>query len=176
MLFSNEYLKLNKDFHNKQVFGNSGANWALLAGWFIHRKKINTVLDYGCGQGSIKTFFKEHRLFSKKVDRFREYDPAVDGKDSLPSPADFIICTDVLEHIEPECLDDVLDHIYSLMLSCGFFVISLKGSNNILADGKDSHRIIKNSLWWKKQLIKHGFILHELDIANDKYFVVFVGK
>ena len=176
MLISDKYLQLNKDFHNKQIFGNSGANWALLAAWFIHRKKITTILDYGCGEGSIKRFFKEHLLFSKSMDNFYEYDPAVEGKNALPSPADFIICTDVLEHIELECLDTVFSHIYSLMLGCGFFVISLRGSNNILGDGKDSHRIIENALWWKERLLIHNFILHELDIENPKYFVVFVRK
>ena len=38
----------------------------------------------------------------------KEYDPAIPGKDSLPEPADIVVCSDVLEHIEPNYLLNVL--------------------------------------------------------------------
>ncbi len=73
-----------------------------------------SVLDYGCGKGTLA------EAVSFEI---REYDPAIAGKDENPLPADLVICTDALEHIEPEYLDAVLVHIASLTRMAAFFVV-----------------------------------------------------
>jgi hypothetical protein len=89
--------------------------------------------------------------------RFNEYDPAIPGKDTLPSFADLVVSTDVLEHIEPDRLDSVLGHLRMLARKAVFVVVSLKDSNKILADGRNAHLIIRPSKWWLKRFVQVGF-------------------
>ena len=83
---------------------------------------------------------------------FYEYDPAVESKRGLPDPQDIVVCTDVLEHIEPELLDNVLGHMRDCMLKCGYFVISTIAAVSILGDGRNAHLIIEDKDWWKAKL------------------------
>ena len=62
---------------------------------------VESVLDYGCGNQSLKPYLKDFE--------YVPYDPPIDPND--PKPCDFVVCVDVLEHIEPEYLNRVLTHI-----------------------------------------------------------------
>jgi hypothetical protein len=101
------------------------------------------VLDYGCGQGSLARAIG---------DRVKEYDPAIPEKAAAPAPADLVVCTDVLEHIEPDCLAHVLDHLRDLTLKACFVVIATRPAMKFLADGRNAHLIIETDAFWRKQL------------------------
>lgn len=105
-----------------------------------------TVLDYGSGPGALK---KNMTL------PVREYDPAIPGKDSLPSPADLVVCGDVLEHVEPECLESVLQHLRSLTRKVCFAVIHLTPAKKFLPDGRNAHLILEDEHWWAERLSKY---------------------
>ncbi len=75
-------------------------------------------------------------LLAKGIDVVTsEYDPAVAGKDLPPEPADLVVCTDVLEHIEPDCLDDVLSDLARLTKKVLLVNISTRPAVKVLADG-----------------------------------------
>ena len=81
-----------------------------------------------------------------------EYDPAIEGKNKVPLPADLVVCTDVLEHIEPEYLDSVLVHLASLTQLASFFVVHTGPAQKELADGRNAHLTIENSEWWRRKI------------------------
>ena len=99
-LLSDKYKALLVEKHTKRPWGGGGASWLPHVEEFFETGKINTVLDYGCGRHTFK------QAMAKKWPNIevREYDPGVPGFDALPEPADFVLCTDVLEHIEAEYL------------------------------------------------------------------------
>ena len=66
-----------------------------------------------------------------------------------------VVCTDVLEHIEPELLDNVLSHMSKCMLKCGYLVISNVEALTILDDGRNAHLIIEDKEWWKTKLSEY---------------------
>ena len=103
-----------------------------------------TILDYGCANGKFKVYMDKH----KPQYTVYEYDPGIRGKDMLPQPADFIVCCDVMEHVEPDLLDNVMLHLKSLIIKGGFFNISTKQAITILSDGSNAHKIVKDSDWW----------------------------
>jgi hypothetical protein len=77
------------------------------------------------------------------------YDPAIESFSQLPSPADLVICWDVLEHVEPNCLDSVLAHIKSLAIKSVYLVIATRAdSSKLLPDGRNPHLIVKPAQWW----------------------------
>ena len=91
----------------------------------------------------------------------RGYDPCIPGLDSIPEPADFVVCTDCLEHIEPDYLDNVLDDLNRVTKKIGFFAIATGPAVKILDDGRNAHLIQEGMDWWKSRLetrfkIKHA--------------------
>ena len=108
-LISDEYREMNRQLHEApRGFGASGAKHADRVVAIAHALGIKKVLDYGCGRGTLR------REVGKRL-RVAEYDPAVPGKDMPPGKrVDMLVCTDVLEHIEPEHVYDVLHHMRSL--------------------------------------------------------------
>jgi 2-polyprenyl-3-methyl-5-hydroxy-6-metoxy-1,4-benzoquinol methylase len=102
-----------------------------------------------------------------------EYDPAIEGKDSFPLPADMIVCTDVFEHIEEECIDEVLRHIQSLMRKAGFFTVSIVPAKKQLGDGRNAHILLRSSKWWLAKLMEY-FDVVEWSAASSNEIIAFV--
>lgn len=149
-LVSVEYLPLLVKY-NQSGHGKTGCRWADTATALISQRipGIKSVLDYGCGQGTLGKAVKERISgFS-----FNEYDPAVIGKSSLPvNTYDLVICTDVLEHVEPSKLDNVLDHIEEITEKIAFFVVATRLAILTLADGRNAHLIVKPGAWWLEKI------------------------
>jgi len=157
-LISREYLEMQRILHAApRGYGGRGEKWAGVVLQVALAYGATSILDYGCGQGSLARVLRSQPLGAIRVD---EYDPAIPGKDQLPSFADLVNVTDVLEHIEPDRLSTVLSHIRSLARKVVFVVISTKETNKTLADGRNAHLIIKPGTWWKAQLREAGFTLH----------------
>ena len=145
MLISEEYRRQNAEmFAKKPNYGTSGSVWAKTIGTIAEHAKFESILDYGCGRG---TLFEAMREFGFEF-TYRSYDPAIREVSMRPVPADFVTCTDVLEHIEPECLDAVLDDIASLAKRAIFLVIATTPAKKHLPDGRNAHLIIEPPKWW----------------------------
>jgi len=101
-----------------------------------------------------------------------DYDPSIDHISAMPNPADLVVCTDVLEHVEPEYLTRVLNHIRSLVGKCLLVRVCLVPcTSKRLPDGSDPHRIVKDKQWWLNALGK-GFDVKEIHESSDKYLTV----
>lgn len=156
-LISPKYVEAQRVLHaSPRGYGGRGDKWAGVVLQLAIEYKATSILDYGCGQGSLA---KALRTFPANA-RVAEYDPAISGKDVLPDFADLVVCTDVLEHIEPDRLDTVLAHLKLLARKALWIVVSTKHSNKKLPDGRNAHIIIMPASWWKKQFQRAGFKLH----------------
>lgn len=143
MTISEQYRRLNKDLHEQGSYGRKGDKWARRVSELIGRLQPQTILDYGCGQGALG------RALGVTI---HEYDPAIEGKDHVPAPADLAVCTDVLEHIEPEHLDAVLDDLRRVTKVALFAVISTRPAKKTLADGRNAHLIVEPWPFWEAKL------------------------
>jgi 2-polyprenyl-3-methyl-5-hydroxy-6-metoxy-1,4-benzoquinol methylase len=171
LLITDEYRRLNKQFHEmREDYGANGAKWITSLFTIQSTYKPESYLDYGCGKGSLATI-----MWNAIGAEVAEYDPAIPGKDKLPEPADMVICTDVLEHIEPDCLEDVLNHIQSLAKKAVFLVISLKAAGKTLPDGRNAHLIVENSNWWLNHLLKR-WDCHAAKIRRGNFIFIGVPK
>ena len=149
MRISSTYRDLNRDLHRSNPDYGRAAH--ALAPWVVELAKesgVQSLLDYGCGKGTLRP-----AVLALAPDLIiAEYDPALPGKDAEPQPCDIVVCIDVLEHIEPDCLDDVLSHIQDLSLGGAFFIIDTVPAQKFLADGRNAHLIVEDLSWWNKRL------------------------
>lgn len=117
----------------------------------IQSSNVRTVLDYGCGKALC---YKQYRLQDLwQVDDIKLYDPGVEAYSVPPvTKYDMTICTDVMEHVPEECVDQVLEHIASHTNKLAFFSISTRPAKKILPDGRNAHLTIKSPEWWIAKL------------------------
>ena len=86
--------------------------------------------------------------------RVQCYDPGVPEYADPPTPAEMVVCIDVLEHIEPELIDDVLDHLEELTESFLFATVHTKPAGKKLPDGRNAHLIQKPAEWWLPKIME----------------------
>lgn len=152
MLITPAYQVLQAELHDRSpVYGNYGHKWGYLVAGICIVEGCRSILDYGCGKGTLARVVKAARV------DIQQYDPGVREYARKPSAADLVVCVDVLEHIEPECLDDVLRHLRALTKRILFVAIAARPSGKMLADGRNAHLIVRDPPWWRKQLEEHGF-------------------
>lgn len=149
--FTPEYATLQKELHGRGSYGTSGAKHADRVLELSQKLKTRDVLDYACGQG----WLQKSLPFP-----IQQYDPFIQGFDSEPGPADIVVCSDVLEHIEPECLSDVLEHLRGLTQKVILLDIATRPAKKFLADGRNAHLIQQHHCWWVDQIYKAGLDPH----------------
>lgn len=163
MLISETYRQQNKALHAARAdYGIGGHKWADPIAQLAVSCGARSVLDYGCGKGTLKRSLND-RL------RVEEYDPAF--HDALPSPADLVVCTDVLEHIEPGCLLYVLEDLRRCAEKAVFLVVATRPAAKTLDDGRNAHLIVKSSGWWLPKLMCRWRIKQFIDFGGEFLFI-----
>ena len=165
---SDEYRKLNTMLHEgNNNFGAKGYKVASMI-WssFIKPLDIKSIIDYGCGKATLSMELKDKYGYANVLN-FDPCVPAFNHKNLKDDSAHGLVCTDVLEHIEPEHLDAVLADINRLS-PVHFLRISLVPSNKTLPDGRNAHLIVKPSDWWKERLESNGFVVKDV-IENETH-------
>lgn len=120
---------------------------------------VRSILDYGCANGKFKVYMEK----KKPHYNIYEYDPGIRGKDMLPSPCDYVVCCDVMEHVEEDYLEAVMTHLKSVVVKGGFFNISTKSAITILSDGTNAHKIVKDGDWWV-DIFKKYFDVYDVEV------------
>lgn len=140
-----EYVELNKKMHLNPIYGIGGRARKDVVLKLSEALNTRSILDYGCGKGT---------LAASLSFPIWEYDPAVPGKDSVPRAADLVVCLDVLEHVEPEMLDNVLGDLVRCSNKMLFAIIDTGPADKDLPDGRNAHLIQQNKDWWQERLGK----------------------
>lgn len=143
MRFTHQYAELQKELHARNVgYGTSGHKHAQHVLDLSKQLETREILDYGCGQMGLQKALPFP---------ITNYDPFIRGSDSDPEVHDLVVCSDVLEHIEPACLEEVLKHLHWLTRKMLFVDVAQRLAKKELADGRNAHLIIKPTSWWIAQ-------------------------
>jgi len=145
---SDNYRAEQERLHQTTLYGTASIEYAPLVSQIIEKTQAGHVLDYGCGsQCNLARHLKVKHGF-----HYQAYDPAVPKFAGDPIPAQLVCCIDVLEHIEPECLDEVLEHLRSLTEAIAFITIHTGPAVKTLSDGRNAHLIQQPLEWWLPKL------------------------
>lgn len=155
--------KMHGDHNNYGTSGENHASRVFLAGAQILRKFGScNILDYGCGKETLRIAME---LAFPKIAGMNVigYDPGIPGKDAEPSQADIVVCTDVMEHIEPECVETVLQHICGLSKHVAIINVSIVPAVKTLPDGRNAHISLHSKDWWLSMMKKFFVIIEQAD-------------
>lgn len=171
MLISDDYRAQQKHLHESTVYGTASAQHAPAVAKIIDLYGVSKLLDYGAGSRlTLIRTISEKRLVKSKFD-YIPYEPAIEKYADEPEPAEMVACIDVLEHIEPACLDDVLDHLKRLTLKIGYFTIHCGPAAKTLQDGRNAHLIQEPPEWWLPR-ITDRFCLQSFQRTPDGFIVL----
>lgn len=149
-MISEEYQKQLVDLHKNPVFGNKKEIPVEITN-LIDQYNILSILDFGCGKGllidSIKQQYPNIEVYG--------FDPASAVNNTLPEKVDMIISFDVLEHVEPNFINNTLFDLKSRCNKIMHHVIACHPAKRLLDDGRNAHLIIEKPDWWKVKISEH---------------------
>ena len=149
------YLKLQSELHQNPNYGVASLSFAPIIAKIIKNLRIESITDYGAGKKRLLEGLHNEGIISP---RYFPYDPVFPDY-GPPMPADLVCCIDVLEHIEPDLLGNVLQELSLITNGIGFFSIHMGPAVKVLSDGRNAHLIQQPSSWWLPRLCKYFDIL-----------------
>jgi hypothetical protein len=152
---SETYLSLQKELHKNPSYGVASIGYAPLIKQLLEISKAKSLSDYGAGKQNLCKAL--HDLGKRDFD-YLPYDPAFPEYGG-PKPAELVCCIDVLEHIEPEFVHEVIAELATITEKLGFFSIATGPALKVLADGRNAHLIQKPSSWWLPKLCERFEII-----------------
>lgn len=167
MQISDEYLEQQKKLHaDNDSYGTASVHYAPLVSQICNNLEVTHLLDWGCGKGRL---FKNIKVNHKMT--LQAYDPAVERFSTPPVPAEMVTCIDVLEHIEPEHLDEVLDDLQRLTEAVLFVTIHTGPAVKVLSDGRNAHLTQQPMSWWLPKLWER-FEIQTVQVTGECQFYV----
>lgn len=144
-LISEGYREMQRALHENPGYGVASVHYAPLVADILKMVGATELLDYGAGKGRLGKTLREQ--FDLRL-RLHHYDPAIPAWAAPPEPCRFVACIDVLEHIEPDLLDNVLDDLKRVTLGVGVFTVHTGQAAKFLPDGRNAHLIQRPPAWW----------------------------
>ncbi len=151
----NELIKEYKKLHTDPTIfpGTSMTKYAHYIRSIIRDNKCKTLLDYGCGKGSL--YKEEHNKLGKPLHKFLKikdytlYDPGVEKFSKLPTDTyDMVMCVDVMEHLPTQDLEWIIDRIMSFANNSVFLNIACYEALKKFPNGKNVHITVQEPEWW----------------------------
>jgi len=165
-MYSKEYItQLQSLHHDKSRPKGFGGKVKDLGAFHLFIKEWNpkSLLDYGCGKG----YILNHLSTLYPTVNCHGYDPAVKIFNNIPTQDfDCVFSNDVLEHIEPNFIVDVLLHINQLSKKHVWLRIDTMPARKTLPDGRNAHLILESDTWWYDMIsrsINGNIVYAELD-------------
>lgn len=172
MKITEQYRREQEILHLREDYGIASRAYAPMVADIVNRLGVTELLDYGSGKGMLAATLKaDHKL------TIQMYDPAIPDYASDPVPMQMVACIDVLEHIEPECLDTVLDDLKRCTQVVGFFTVSIRPAEKTLSDGRNAHLILESPEWWWEKM-KDRFEIQVFQRLGDEgcFFLVYAKR
>ena len=136
---------MQQALHENPAYGVASTYYAPLVAEVIRQHEVRELLDYGAGKGRLG---EELEWLVPWPLQIRHYEPAVAAWSARPGPCGFVACIDVLEHIEPELLPNVLDDLARVTGELAIFTVHTGPAVKVLPDGRNAHLIQRPARWW----------------------------
>jgi hypothetical protein len=163
---------MQTQLHQDPEYGVASVHYAPMVAQVIKAVGAHEVLDYGAGKGRLGVALRQHLQQELKI---HHYDPAIPEWSAPPAPCSFVACIDVLEHIEPDLLEDVLDDLERVTARVGIFSVHTGPAKRILPNGRNAHLIQQPAAWWLPKFFAR-FELMSFDRMPAGFWIVVERK
>ena len=160
MTTSSSYKKLLSQKHQDATWGSS-SGVPEMARWCIEEHDVRSLLDFGCGKGIVTEQLKAEYPHIDVLG----YDPSTES--ILPDAVEMVFSKDVLEHIEPELLEQVLSDLFRRTEKVQYHLIACHKAIHYLPDGRNAHLIIETPDWWQRLFRSMGFRIIQEAVEGD---------
>lgn len=171
-LITEEYRAMQQELHRNPAYGVASVEFAPFVAQVMETAGITEILDYGAGKGRLGKTLRE--IYENPL-TIHHYDPAIPEWSAPPAPCRLVACIDVLEHIEPALLDNVLDDLRRVTAGCGVFSVHTGPAAKVLSDGRNAHLIQKPPSWWLPKIMER-FELNAFTRSPSGFLVVVERK
>lgn len=168
-LISDEYRELQRELHRNPDYGVASVKFAPLVAEVIRANNARELLDYGAGKGRLG---QELRRILAAPLTIHHYDPAIPEWSEPPAPCEMVACIDVLEHIEPDLLDNVLDDLQRVVAKVGVFTVHTGPAAKVLKDGRNAHLIQQPLSWWLPRFLARFELMSFSRMPNGFWIIV----
>lgn len=166
MLITDAYKAQQEKLHENPNYGVASLQFAALVSEIVNTLGVSHLLDYGAGKCRLFQALKaDHPM------KLQAYDPGIPKLSAAPVPAEMVTCIDVLEHIEPDLIDNVLDDIARVTEVLTFLTIHTGPAVKVLPDGRNAHLIQEPIEWWLPKIWER-FDLHTVQVVSEHGFYV----
>lgn len=165
---STDYAEAQKQLHTNDKYGMASLSYGRIISDLVESQNCKSLTDYGAGKCRLLGALRKS---IRNTVQYFPYDPAFPEYGEAKS-ADLVVCLDVLEHIEPDKLDGVLQHLASLVLKVGLFSIHTKAAKKILPDGRNAHLIQQPFSWWAGKLLPYFEIVQVTPVPKGFWIMV----
>lgn len=147
-------------YHKKGSYFNSQAQVPHLC-QLIQDFQFTSLLDYGAGSPTQIFGANYRRRIVPSLRYYYAYDPYSVKKEVRAKPKvkkfDLVAATDVLEHILPEDIDDVIEELFAYTNKMLYVTICLSPAGKKICDEKGKvkynqslHTLVRPKKWWLK--------------------------
>lgn len=150
-LISEDYRRMQQELHKNPNYGVASVEYAPLVAQAMDAVKAIELLDYGAGKGRLGQTL--HQMAESPI-TVHHYDPAIPQWSAPAQPCGFVACIDVLEHIEPHLLNNVLDDLKRVTSGAGVFTVHTGPAAKVLSDGRNAHLIQQPPSWWLPKFLE----------------------
>lgn len=149
-MISQAYQDKITKYHKTRLWGGAVEGKAFDIECTAKNNNCKSILDFGCGFGLLK------QKIGHKFD-VTEYDAGIEGKNKLPvGKFDMVVCCDVMEHVEPEFVDQTIDWIYYYSTKIIYVSICCAPSLETFDDGSNLHLTVKPPSFWLEHFERRG--------------------
>lgn len=122
---------------------------------FVAQYKPGSVVDWGCANGNLINRLEQD---FPSITRLGGYDPSNPDFDVIPACTyDCLVSCDVIEHFEPDQLDELLQLMQSKFTHAAFLIIACYPAKKLLPDGRNAHLTVENCAWWLDKIQRQFF-------------------
>ena len=168
-LITEDYRRMQQELHRNPQYGIASVKFAPIVANVMKTVGATELLDYGAGKGRLAFTLEE--ILDAPV-TVHHYDPAIPDWSTPPEPCGFVTCIDVLEHIEPDLLDNVLDDLARVTARVGLFTVHTEPAEKVLLDGRNAHLIQRPASWWLPKFFERFELAQFNRVINGFYVIV----
>ena len=172
--WTEEYAELQRQMHRDTQYGLWGDKnvFVVARGVFSLYDAVRrpmSLMDYGAGSGALGNGLKA--IFPVlSVTNYDPFHPEWAGKPE-PGMHDVVTCCDVMEHVEPQCVENVINYIADRARYMVIFNIALEDAEKELPDGRNAHITVRPAGWWRRKINERLVVVEAITNGQSAYFV-----